>query len=469
MKLYFFNSLTRCEEEFIPIKEGHAGLYTCGPTVYNFAHIGNFRAYIFEDLLRKTLKYAGYKVFQVMNLTDVDDKTIRGSRAQKLSLYEFTKQFKDAFFDDIAKLRIEKAEAYPAATEHINEMIELIKKLIEKGYAYQADDKSVYFEVAKFANYGKLAKIDMQNQIRGARINTDEYSKENAADFALWKAWDENDGNVFWESPWGHGRPGWHIECSAMSTKYLGTTFDIHTGGIDNMFPHHEDEIAQSEAAHGVKFVNYWLHCEHLLVNGQKMSKSLNNFWTLRDLIAKGFTGRQIRFLLLGTHYRKKLNFTLDSCEKAGKTLQSFDNFFRRLAYIQKQSPTGNDASKIIKIAKQKFEEGIAKDLNVSEALAAVHLLVRETNKLLDNSQLSSDGARNVIDAFKNFDKIFAVFDVENAISLKIPDEIMKLCEERQIARKNKNFELSDQLRKKINEAGWNIEDTPQGPHLTKI
>ena len=404
-----------------------------------------------------------------MNLTDIDDKTIRDSRAAKMKLSDYTQQFKDAFFEDIGKLRIEKAEAYPAATDHIPEMIDIISKLEAKGFAYKADDGSVYFPVAKFAEYGKLSKIDMENQKAGARIKSDEYSKDNVADFALWKAWDENDGDVFWESPWGRGRPGWHLECSAMSMKYLGPTFDIHTGGIDNMFPHHEDEIAQSEAANGCKFVNYWLHCEHLLVNGQKMSKSLNNFYTLRDLMSKGFSGRQIRMLLVGTHYRKKLNFTLDLCDKAGKTLQGFDDFFRRLKYVEKQKVPGDDAQKLVEEAKEKFSAGIRSDLNVSEAMAAAHFLTRETNRLLDSAKLGSTGAKNILDTFKDFDRIFAVFDVDEAVSHEAPDEIMNLLSKRQEARNAKDFALSDKMRDEIKSKGWLVEDTPQGPRLVII
>ncbi len=468
MKLILFNTLSRSEEEFVPLKEGRAALYTCGPTVYNFAHIGNFRAYIFEDILRRTLKYFGFEVFQVMNLTDIDDKTIRDSMAAGMKLADYTRKYKDAFFEDIAKLRIEKAEAYPAATGHIPEMINMVRTLEAKGFAYKADDGSVYFPVAKFAEYGKLSRIDMEHQKAGARIKTDEYSKDNVADFALWKAWDEKDGDVFWDSPWGRGRPGWHIECSAMSMKYLGRTFDIHTGGIDNMFPHHEDEIAQSEAANGCKFVNYWLHCEHLLVNGQKMSKSLGNFHTLRDLMEKGFSGRQIRMLLAGTHYRKKLNFTLDLCEKAGKTLQGFDDFFRRLSHVQKRSAAGDDAAKIAKEATAKFAAGMASDLNVSEAMAAAHFLTREANKMLDSGSLGSDGAKRILDTFRDFDRIFAAFDVDQAIALEIPPEIMNLIERRQAARNNKDFASSDKLRGEIKALGWTVEDTPQGPRVVR-
>ncbi len=466
MEIQFFNTLTRRDEKFVPLKEGYVSLYTCGPTVYNFAHIGNFRAYIFEDILRRSLKYCGYKVFQVMNLTDVDDKTIRDSRTAKMILADYTKQFKDAFFSDIEKLKIEKAELYPAATEHIPEMIDIIQKLEKKGFAYKADDGSVYFSVAKFAEYGKLSRIDMANQKAGARIKSDEYDKDNVSDFALWKAWDENDGDVFWDSPWGKGRPGWHIECSAISMKYLGSTFDIHTGGIDNMFPHHEDEIAQSESANDAKFVNYWLHSEHLLVNGQKMSKSLNNFYTLRDLMSKGFSGRQIRMLLIGTHYRKKLNFTLELCEKAGKTLQGFDDFFRRLRYVEKKNISGDDAKKLVHEAKEKFSAGIKSDLNISEAMATIHFLIREANKLLDSAQLGSQGAKNILDTFRDFDRIFAVFDVDEAILQEAPDEIMNLLDKRQAARNTKDFAMSDKMRDEIKSKGWLVEDTPQGPRL---
>ena len=331
MELKFYNTMTRTLEVFKPIKEGQAGLYTCGPTVYNYAHIGNFRAYVFEDLLHRVLEYAGYKVKQVMNLTDVDDKTIRNSRAAGILLREFTAKYKLAFFEDIKTLNITPAAVYPAATDHINEMIALIKVLMDKGIAYQSNDKSIYFSIDKFPSYGKLAHIDRDNQRAGVRIDADEYAKDSVAVFALWKARDEADGDVWWPSPWGEGRPGWHIECSAMSMKYLGESFDLHTGGVDNMFPHHEDEIAQSESVTGKKWVNCWLHCEHLMVNNTKMSKSLGNFYTLRDLLEKGYTGREVRWVLIGTHYRKKLNFSLGALDQARETLGRFGAFFARM------------------------------------------------------------------------------------------------------------------------------------------
>ena len=311
------NSLTRRIEDLVPIADNEIRLYTCGPTVYNFAHIGNFRAYAFEDVLRRTILFNGMKIRQVMNLTDVDDKTIRGANAAGVPLQDYTKTYKDAFFADLKTLNIQPAEVYPAATDHIPEMIALVERLVEKGVAYKSDDGSVYFGVRKFPGYGKLAHIDFDNQRTGARCAADEYDKENVGDFALWKAWEPSDGPVGWDSPWGRGRPGWHIECSAMSMKYLGETFDLHTGGIDNLFPHHENEIAQAEAATGKPFVKTWMHCAHLRVNGEKMSKSLGNFFTLRDLLDKGYTGREIRYVLINAHYRSGLNFAFSALDDA--------------------------------------------------------------------------------------------------------------------------------------------------------
>lgn len=448
-------------------------MYTCGPTVYNFAHIGNFRAYIFEDLLRRTLRYCGYNVVQVMNLTDVDDKTIRDSRAAKTPLNQYTGKFKDSFFEDIKTLRIEKAEYYPAATDHIPEMIALVKTLLEKGYAYRGEDGSVYYSIAKFADYGKLSRIDMENQQVGIRVKNDEYAKDSVSDFALWKAWDENDGDVCWDSPWGKGRPGWHIECSAMSVKYLGKSFDIHTGGIDNMFPHHEDEIAQSEAANGCKFVNYWLHCEHLIVNGQKMAKSLGNFFTLRDLVEKGYTGREIRWVLLGTHYRKKINFTIDACNQARDTLWRFHNLFERLKSISVSDMTANlekPSSSIAELcgtAKDNFRSALRDDLNISKALAAVYGLERDVNKLIDTGRLESNGANSILDQFRNFDLVLGVFDIDETEE-HIPAEVLELVEQREKARKNRYFTMADAIREQLKNKGWLLEDTPQGARVKK-
>ncbi|MBR1967124.1 MAG: cysteine--tRNA ligase [Lentisphaeria bacterium] len=459
MEISFFNTMDRKQEVFRPVHEGEARMYTCGPTVYNFAHIGNFRAYMFEDLLRRALEYAGYKVTQVMNLTDVDDKTIRDSRKQNMKLNDFTAIYKKAFFDDLKTLGIEPAEVYPAATDHIPEMIALVSTLMEKGYAYQAEDKSIYFSIDKFPEYGKLAKIDRENQRAGVRISTDEYAKDSVADFALWKAWDENDGDVFWESPWGKGRPGWHIECSAMAMKYLGKTFDIHTGGIDNMFPHHEDEIAQSECANGCKYVNYWLHCAHLMVNGEKMSKSLGNFFTLRDLMDKGFKGREIRYVLLGAHYRKKLNFTFDALKQAASSLAYFDELFIRL-----KEANGNSCPDINEFIAQydaEFNTAICDDLNVSGCNAVIFKLGAECNKRMDAGSLSAADSAKILDLFRKFDRIFGFLNVDAAKKADIPQEIIELAQKRVEAKKNKDWASADALRNEIQSAGYIIEDAP--------
>jgi cysteinyl-tRNA synthetase len=465
--MQFYNSMSRQKEEFKPIESGKVGMYTCGPTVYNFAHIGNFRAYIFEDLLRRTLEYHGHKVTQIMNLTDVDDKTIRDSQAAGIPLCDFTAKYKKSFFEDIEILKIEKAEHYPAATDHIPEMIAIIETLFEKGFAYKGDDGSVYFSIAKFADYGKLAKIDMENQRAGERVKNDEYAKDSVADFALWKAWSDADGDVVWESPWGKGRPGWHIECSAMSMKYLGKTFDIHTGGIDNMFPHHEDEIAQSESANGCKFVNYWLHCGYLIVDGEKMSKSLGNFYTLRDLMEKGYSSEEMRLVLLSTHYRKKLNFSEKALDQARHSLRSFKDFFARLKKTDGNENTDLDAK--LADADKCFKESLGDDLNISGALAAMHGLMRDVNKMLDENLISAKCAEKILELYRKFDRIFAVVDVDSEVNEAIPGEIAKLAEERKQARADKDYAKSDQLRDQLKELGWIIEDSAEGARLKNI
>ena len=338
MPLRFFNTYSREIEEFEP-RDPTARpvrMYTCGPTVYSRAHIGNFRAYIFEDLLQRHLELRGYKVHRVMNITDVEDKTIRGAREASVPLQKFTEQFKEAFFEDAHTLRIKRADEYPAATDqrYIDRMIEMISALISKGLAYQADDKSVYFRINKFPDYGKLAHFDLTQLQSTGRVKHDEYDKEHIGDFALWKAWDEADGDVKWDSPWGPGRPGWHIECSAMSMALLGDQIDIHCGGVDNIFPHHEAEIAQSEGVTGKKFVRYWLHCAHLLVDGQKMAKSLGNFYTVPDVLAKGYTGRELRYALLRVHYRVPLNFTWEGMNEARESLARIDEWLARLREV---------------------------------------------------------------------------------------------------------------------------------------
>lgn len=471
MPMQFYNSLSREKEVFQPVETGTAKLYTCGPTVYNFAHIGNFRAYVFEDLLRRTLKYCGYQVTQVMNLTDVDDKTIRDSQKAGLSLHDFTAKYKDAFFNDVKTLGIEPAEHYPEATEHIQEMIDIIKTLVEKNYAYQAEDGSVYFSISKFPKYGQLVNVDPEQMRSSTRIKNDEYTKESVADFALWKAYDENDGDVYWDSPWGRGRPGWHIECSAMSMKYLGKTFDIHTGGADNMFPHHEDEIAQSEAANECKFVKYWLHCAHLIVENQKMSKSLGNFYTLRDVIDKGYEGRIVRWVLLNAHYRQQLNFSFDACEDAKHALARVHEFVERMHEIQKNTPQRLDAEEVARIlanSEAEFKAALEDDLNISEANAALFTLIRKINKTADEKILSADQAQQAIDLLKQFDQVIGCLDIQEPKENSVPIEVLDSVQERQDARKNKDFARADEIRDALQAEGWVIIDTPQGPRVKR-
>jgi cysteinyl-tRNA synthetase len=457
MPLVFRNSLTRIKEEFKPITPGQVGMYTCGPTVYDFAHIGNFRAYTFEDLLRRYLKYKGYRVTQVMNLTDVDDKTIRDSRAKGISLKEHTAPFIKAFFEDLATLRIEPAEHYPAATAHVPEMIVIIKKLIAKGLAYQAEG-SWYFKIAGFPEYGKLAHLDKSGMKAGARVAADEYEKESVSDFALWKAWDESDGDVFWETELGKGRPGWHIECSAMSSKYLGNHFDIHTGGVDNMFPHHENEIAQSEGANSETFVNYWMHCEFLNIEGRKMSKSLGNFYTLKDLIEKGYSPLAIRYQLLSTHYRMQLNFTLDGLDQAGKSLERYNDFITNLSEYSGGQSSG-EADEVIGRLATDFEAAMDDDLNISPAMGAVFDFIRDVNRLRSENKLSVPERDKALETIRRIDKVLDFQIKKEAID----SEIESLIEQRTAARKSRNFAESDRIRDELLKMGIVLEDTAQG------
>src|ERR1700757_1373931 len=392
MPIKFYNTYSRQLEVFEPIAPPKVKIYTCGPTVYSFAHIGNFRAYVFEDLLQRHLEARGFEVERVMNLTDVDDKTIRGSREAGVSLPEFTAKFKKSFFEDIESLRIKRATHFPAATEPENlaKMIEMIEQLLQQDIAYQAEDRSIYFRISRYPDYGKLAHLNLAELRPTGRIQSDEYEKENIGDFALWKAWDPQDGSVGWDTPWGKGRPGWHIECSAMATRLLGPELDIHCGGVDNIFPHHEAEIAQSESCTGQHFVRYWLHSAHLLVEGQKMSKSLGNFYTLRDLLNKGFTGREVRYALIRVNYRLQLNFTFDGMNEARQSLLRIDEWIGRLREL-----AGNSQPDQIYESAQsdRFFAALDDDLNISAALAELFEQIRATNRAMDNEKLTAGEA----------------------------------------------------------------------------
>ena len=395
-----------------------------------------------------------------MNLTDVDDKTIKGSRAEGISLDEYTERYKKAFFEDIKVLNIEKADVFPEATKCIKEMVALVKKLLGKGIAYKSDDGSIYFAVSKFKDYGKLAKLKVKDLKTGARVKQDEYEKEEANDFALWKGYSKEDGDVFWETEIGKGRPGWHIECSVMSSKYLGDTFDIHTGGVDLIFPHHTNEIAQSEAATSKKFVHYWLHNEHLLVEGKKMSKSLGNFYTLRDILKKGYSPMAIRLLLLSTHYRQKLNFTFKGLESAKNSVGRLNDFIFNLRHI-KEGEDNPKVKELIEKAEQRFEEKMDDDFNISEALAVVYDFVNKIYKL----KISKKDAEKSLDLMKKFDSVLGVIDFKQQ---EIPKEIIELKNKREKARKDKDFELADKLRDEIISKGYIIEDTSKGPKIKK-
>ena len=465
MAIRFFNTYSRELEEFRPLDpEGKiVKMYTCGPTVYSRAHIGNFRAYVFEDLLQRHLELRGFAVHRVMNLTDVDDKTIRGSRAANLPLQEFTAPFKEAFFQDLETLQIGKAGVYPAATEerYVEAMIAMITTLIERELAYQADDQSVYYRINRFPKYGHLAHFDLAELRPTGRVKSDEYDKEHVGDFALWKAWDEEDGDVWWESPWGRGRPGWHIECSAMATALLGEQIDIHCGGVDNIFPHHEAEIAQSEGcSEKPPFVRYWLHCAHLLVDGQKMSKSLGNFYVLPDLLAKGYSGREIRYALLRVHYRAPLNFTWDGLEEARQSLARLDEWLRRL---WEAARAGNlQANQPKAIEDDGFAAALDDDLNISAALGHLFEKIRESNRELDGG-IDSARALSWLDWWGRINGALAL----EAVEAKPTEQIVQLAEERVQARMARNWQKSDELRDELNSLGWDVRDTKDGQLVT--
>jgi len=463
MTLKFYNTLTRKKEVFKPLHDKEVKMYACGPTVYDYPHIGNFRSFLLADLVYRYLSYKGYKVKFVMNITDIDDKTIKRSGEEGLSLKDFTEKYANIFFEGLDKLNIKRATLYPRATETIPQMIELIKRLEEKGFAYEKKD-GVYYDISKFKDYGKLSKIDLSNVKTGASVDVDEYDKENPGDFALWKKStpEELKRGIYFESPWGKGRPGWHIECSAMSTYYLGETIDIHIGGVDLIFPHHENEIAQSEGATGKTFVRYWIHGEHLLVDRTKMSKSKGNFYTLKDLEEKGFNLKALRFLYLKTHYRTQMNFTIKSLEQAEETLENLFDFMGKLKSWKSNSPDNKKVITLIEDVKSKFEREMDDNLNTPGALAAIFLFVKEVNKLIDSREISTNDAKMIYDTMLQFDEVLGILKKGTE---ELPEEAKKLIEERERLRKEKSFDRADRIRDKLKKE-YNIvlEDSPNGP-----
>lgn len=471
-ELQFFNTESRKKEPFRTIHPKHVNMYTCGPTIYHYAHIGNFRTYVFEDVLRRTFKFFGYQMTQVMNITDVDDKTIRMATEKDLPLIEATRPFLNAFFADVQSLGIEKVEYYPLATDYIPHMIDFIQKLLEKGVAYKSKDLSIYYSIAKAPRYGCLSHLKLAELKLGAgetNVNADEYDKDNATDFVLWKAYDPaRDGKIYWESPFGPGRPGWHLECSTMAMEILGDTIDLHLGGVDNIFPHHENEIAQSEACSGKTFSKFWMHVEHLLVNHKKMSKSLGNFYTLRDLLDKGYRGPEVRYLLMHTHYRTQLNFTLDALEGAKVSLQRLNDFAKRMSEMADPDAELSPAAlKFLNESWEKFSEALANDINMSAALAVLFDLMHEINILQDTETLTRGDAAAVFYLMTQFNRVLAVLDLSSEEE-SLPQELQDLLQQRQEARKGKDFKRADACRLEIESKGYLIEDTPKGPRLKK-
>jgi cysteinyl-tRNA synthetase len=451
-----YNTLSNQLEEFNEIKKGTIGLYTCGPTVYDYNHIGNFRSYMAEDLIKRYLVYRGYKVTHVMNITDIDDKTIKKANQLGVDLSEVTEKYTRAFLEDVETLNILKADHYPRATGHIDEMLAIIAKLEENGYAYRKDN-SVYFSIEKFKDYGRLANVSKENLKIGASVDADEYEKENVQDFVLWKG--KKEGEPSWNTPYGEGRPGWHLECSAMSVKYLGEHFDIHMGGVDNIFPHHENEIAQTEGATGKKFVNYWLHVQHLIVDNEKMSKSLGNFYILRDLLEKGYDPMAIRYLLISTHYRKSLNFTFDGLEQAKQALKRIDDFIFFLEGLRPGEGESAEITASIKQSEAKFQENMDSDFNISGALGTMFDFIHEAN--LKAEQLKTGDLKNILEYIDRLNSVLGFIKKQDKGILDA--EIEEKIGQRVNARKEKNFRLADAIRDELKAKGIVLIDTPEG------
>ena len=467
MSIRFYNTLTRQKEAFQPLEPGKVKMYTCGPTVYDYAHIGNYRTFIFEDLLRRYLEFRGFEVNQAMNLTDVDDNTIRRSRERGISLTELTDEFKTAFHADLKTLNMQAAQNYPEATNYVPEMITMISDLESKGYTYTTADGSVFFNIEKYEQYGKLANLNPDEMLSGGRVADDSYEKEGARDFALWKGYKDEDGDVHWESPWGKGRPGWHIECSVMSTELLGPHFDIHCGGVDNIFPHHENELAQSVCATGADFVNYWLHSEYLLVDNKKMSKSLNNFYTLRDLLDQGYPAEAIRWMLITTHYRQKLNFSVSRLEESQKAVNRVREFNVKL---KSYSGSGeDDAADQMRIAEDQFTAAMDDDLNISGGLAAIFELVRWGNRSMVEGRLSPRGAVDLVNHLQKFEHVLGVLDMDSGLTIEVDADFVEAkIAARKEARSNKDFATGDAIRDELLTLGVELIDTPEGTKWKK-
>jgi cysteinyl-tRNA synthetase len=480
MVLFLYNTLGRKLTKFTPLSGKKVRMYTCGPTVYNYAHIGNFRTFVFEDVLRRYLVYKGYKVTQVKNITDVEDRIIEGIEKTGKSLKELTDFFTDAFMEDLDALNIQRAERYPRATEFIDEMVAAIESLKKKGYAYRADDGSTYFSIKKFPRYGKLSGIRQAEVKTGTRVAVDHYEKMGANDFALWKAWDPDDGEVSWETRLGKGRPGWHIECSVMAMKYLGPSFDIHTGGKDLKFPHHENEIAQSEALTGKKFVKVWLHSEFLNIDGEKMSKSLGNFITLRDLLKQGWSARAIRLFLISAHYRDELNLTDSSMGQADATMKKLDQFHERLVQGEKSAPKGKASLSVkpVRSMLRSFDQAMDDDLNTPRALASLFSFQRTVNAQIDSKALSKGDYALITRTLAKVDEVLGIMQfwdkkpgeaVEELATSAAGSEIQALVDEREEARKLKDFPRADAIRERLKEKGVVLQDTPDGPVWRKL
>ena len=456
--MIFYNSQSRKKEVFKPIDKKLITLYTCGPTVYDSPHIGNYRTFLFEDLLKRTLIASGFKVEHAMNITDIDDKTIKASKNENIDLKEFTKKYINIFFDELKILRILPADYYPRATKYISEMIDIIENLISTNHAYVSSSGDVYFSIESFQKYGTLTNLKLDKLIQSKRVLYDEYSSDTIQDFALWKAYKPSDGNVYWQSPWGKGRPGWHIECSAMAMNLLGNSIDIHCGGVDNKFPHHENEIAQSECFSQSKFVNYWLHSDFLLVDGEKMSKSKGNFYTLKDIIKKGMSVEEFRYLIYSAHYRSKINFSLKRINNAKKAISRITNLKHKLI------PIAKDKIQAFPNAKKRFHEALKDDLDSPKAFSIFFEWLKDINLMIDNGTISETEAAKSINFINFFDYIFQVIPKNK----EIPEKIIHYAKLRETARMKKDWDEADKLRNKIDYYGWIVEDFKEGFRLKK-